>query len=344
MKIYLFLLFAFFGLTSCQEVTLVVRTVPSNTPNGSKIFITGNFNHWNPGDKKFQLTKLDNGLLGITLPKGFGEITYKFTRGDWTTQEHDACGSAIDNRTFELGTDDTIFVDIESWKDLGPTDCEEVTILIDKLPETTPKEDDVYMACNFNDWDEASPDYKLQKNKDGQYFIRLPYEKENLEFKFTRGTWESEELDKAGNIIENRVFEFGNTDTLRVKIDNWRDIKPCDSKPQTLAVKVPANTPPFDGIYLAGEINGWNSKDEKFKMVKAADGKFYLTLPKEMYESSEYKITRGSWDTQEADMRGQKHDNRTILCGWRDTINIEIVKWYDRPQLKATSSPTQPDC
>ena len=40
---------------SCNYTVVRVEKVPANTPPGAQIFITGNFNLWDPGDRTYQL-------------------------------------------------------------------------------------------------------------------------------------------------------------------------------------------------------------------------------------------------------------------------------------------------
>lgn len=317
------------GLFSCNNVTLVVRNLPENTPTEGNIFVAGNFNHWNPSDKTFILEKQPNGLYTITLPRGIGYINYKLTRGDWKTVEQDACGKDIENRIFEYGSQDSVFVNVESWADLGPTHCQHVTVIIDKIPDVTPANAPIYMACNLNDWADADQEYQLHQNKKGQYYIRIPHSGQELSFKFTRGSWETEEVNQLGEIIENRTFSFGKTDTLHVRIDNWKDLKPCTTKNITIVAKIPANTPRNEDIYMASDLNGWNLQDPQFKFVRQDATHCYLTLKNRPEGLFEYKITRGSWDKQEATLRGEQSENRKLSCGWVDTVQVEVLKWYD---------------
>ena len=78
-----------------------------------------------------------------------------------------------------------------------------------RLELTTPEDEDlpVYLAGNFNDWNSNDKSYQLHKVDKGKYLFTfndvnafpLP-----IEYKYTRGSWETEELDKFGNSITNR--------------------------------------------------------------------------------------------------------------------------------------------
>ncbi|VXB26028.1 MULTISPECIES: alpha/beta hydrolase-fold protein [Chryseobacterium] len=64
------------------------------------IFITGNFNKWNPKDYHFQLTILDENTYSIDIEDQLlgDDIEYKFTKGGWENVELDHYGNITPNR------------------------------------------------------------------------------------------------------------------------------------------------------------------------------------------------------------------------------------------------------
>jgi len=104
----------------------------------------------------------------------------------------------------------------------------QVTFIIDSLPAYTPPEDLIYLAGNFNGWNPGDPAYVLSKNEDQQWFYTSTAAPEGtqIEYKFTRGSWETVEKGPNGEEIGNRQFTFGNGDTVHVIIFNWRQDPP----------------------------------------------------------------------------------------------------------------------
>ena len=88
-KTILFVLLTLFVISSCKQVVIKVEKIPGNTPVSDDLYITGNFNLWDPGDESYKLKKTEDSTYIVTLPMTFGQIKYKFTRGDWTTVEKD---------------------------------------------------------------------------------------------------------------------------------------------------------------------------------------------------------------------------------------------------------------
>lgn len=89
--------------------------------------------------------------------------------------------------------------------------------------------------------------------------------------------------------------------------------------------------PPYhqaaDTLYLAGSFNGWNPKDEAFRL-QTADNRNRITvqLPPGDYE---YKLTKGSWESVESGNEGFPTGNRRLTVVSDTTVNIAIEHWAD---------------
>lgn len=114
-----FAVLGFYSLSVAgSQVTIIVTSIPANTPDGSSIYIAGNMNNWNAGHPEYLLTPNAQGHPSITL-QGSGTLSFKFTRGSWPTVEGNANGGFLPNRSFTFGTADTLLVSILSWEDTG---------------------------------------------------------------------------------------------------------------------------------------------------------------------------------------------------------------------------------
>lgn len=105
------------------------------------------------------------------------------------------------------------------------TEPEEITVtLIVSVPDYTPEDDAVYIAGDFNGWNPGDENYRLTKLPDGRWAINLtfPYGKV-IEFKFTRGSWETVEKGPNGEEIPNRQFVFKDSGTYEFTVYHWRD-------------------------------------------------------------------------------------------------------------------------
>jgi metallo-beta-lactamase class B len=82
-----------------------------------------------------------------------------------------------------------------------------------------------------------------------------------------------------------------------------------------------------ESIYVAGNFNGWNPKDEQFKLKKESDGKFAITFPNVAAGDYEFKFTRGGWETVETTVEGRQVPNRTLKLMSDTTLNLDIDGW-----------------
>jgi predicted alpha/beta superfamily hydrolase len=101
----------------------------------------------------------------------------------------------------------------------------QVTIIVDSVPAYTPEQDELYIVGSFNNWNPGDTNYKLQLNENNLPEIVLNgfSEGTTIEYKFTRGSWDTVEKGSDGEEISNRTFTFSNGETVRAKIYNWAD-------------------------------------------------------------------------------------------------------------------------
>ncbi|SHH44112.1 alpha/beta hydrolase [Thermosipho atlanticus] len=111
-KISLLFLISIFSLIFSYKVTFVVY-VPDNTPNNSNVFISGNFNDWNPNDKRYMM-QYKNGHYELKVDLS-GVIKFIVTRGSTTTIEN------IKKYRIARITKDgvKIIAKVKKWKDLS---------------------------------------------------------------------------------------------------------------------------------------------------------------------------------------------------------------------------------
>jgi predicted alpha/beta superfamily hydrolase len=99
----------------------------------------------------------------------------------------------------------------------------QVTFVIDSIPAYTPQEDYLYIAGNFNGWDPGDINHRMAKNEEEKWTITLAAAAPGtiIQFKFTRGSWETVEKGANGEELNNRSFTYGNGDTVSCIIYNW---------------------------------------------------------------------------------------------------------------------------
>ena len=78
----------------------------------------------------------------------------------------------------------------------------------------------IYLSGNFNDWQLRDKRFKLNKVGDKEYELKWPEEvtvPEHLEYKYLKGGWDSGEIDRYGNRIENGSMRIHQEDYRRAK-------------------------------------------------------------------------------------------------------------------------------
>ncbi|MDB5236702.1 MAG: hypothetical protein JWR44_3695 [Hymenobacter sp.] len=92
---------------------------------------------------------------------------------------------------------------------------------ITRVPATTPPTDTLFVAGSFNGWNPHNEAYRLTKNPDGSFQIRLPASLGAIEYKFTRGSWEKSEVAADFKPISNRKADLGQTAEIRHEVLGW---------------------------------------------------------------------------------------------------------------------------
>jgi predicted alpha/beta superfamily hydrolase len=90
-----------------------------------------------------------------------------------------------------------------------------------------------------------------------------------------------------------------------------------------IGIKLNMDKADYQNVFLAGNINGWNPADEKYRFSSAGE----LTLTLDKNQLVEFKLTKGGWNHVETSADGSDIENR-VFKATRDTIIIiKIAAW-----------------
>jgi hypothetical protein len=98
-------------------------TVEAAAHTSEAIYLTGNFNAWNPQDQKYTLQSNlgSHGAYSIVLHDiPAGVLEYKVTRGSWQTLECSTKGRLINLHDHVVDRDLILENTIEAWRDQYP--------------------------------------------------------------------------------------------------------------------------------------------------------------------------------------------------------------------------------
>jgi predicted alpha/beta superfamily hydrolase len=102
----------------------------------------------------------------------------------------------------------------------------QLTITITSIPTATPPNSDIYIVGSFSSWNPGHPAFKMTDNHDGTYSITISPNPATLEFKFTRGSWETVEGNSSDGYLPNRSYTYpGGAQFIEVSIEGWQNIK-----------------------------------------------------------------------------------------------------------------------
>ncbi len=211
--------------STLAQVSVIISSIPNNTPDDDILYIVGNFNDWNPADSSYILEKQSDNTYKVELPVGSGELQYKFTRGSWDSVEGDVNGQEIPNRRFTYGNNETITVQILTWKDIenaaggsGSTAAENVSILSKDfyIPQ---------LDRNRRIWIYLPRDYQISSKS---YPVIYMHDAQNLFDDKTSfaGEWK---VDEA----LNNLAEMGATQSIIIGIDNGGTLRIEELTPWT---------------------------------------------------------------------------------------------------------------
>ncbi len=209
------------------------------------------------------------------------------------------------------------------------TACNQVVLIVDKMPGNTPPNDPIFVSGSFNNWKEGDNNFIVREMEDGRYGVVLPALQGKIEYKFSRGNWLTVETDSCGNDIPNRELEIKAWNEVSVSIDNWKDRSATLCNYVTVYVQSDS-TKMYrdDDLYLVGNHNNWKLFDATYKMTRISSNLYRGRLPKGLVEVLEFKITRGDWTKVEVDVSGSISSPHTIKSSI-DSVFVEVPMWND---------------
>ncbi|GAB3728506.1 alpha/beta hydrolase-fold protein [Hymenobacter agri] len=119
----------------------------------------------------------------------------------------------------------------------GPA-AAQVVLKIGHVPAGTPAADTLFVAGSFNGWNPHSTRFALHKNADGSYQISLPLSAAPAEYKFTRGSWATAEVDAKGQPVANRKADFSIARELSHEVLAWENQSGPTPKRSTASAQV----------------------------------------------------------------------------------------------------------
>ena len=93
-----------------------------------------------------------------------------------------------------------------------------LTLIIAELPTNDLANLTVYLASDFNNWNPKNDVYQFKINQQSQLQLTLFLPVSTINFKLTKGSWESVECDRYGDGINNRSLQINSDTTIYLKV------------------------------------------------------------------------------------------------------------------------------
>ncbi|MEW9698892.1 basic secretory protein-like protein [Paenibacillus sp. SI8] len=106
----------------------------------------------------------------------------------------------------------------------GVPQPDSITFIV-AAPANTPVTSAVYLVSSLNSWNPADANSVLTKNTNGTYSIKLNVSSgTSIQYKFTKGSWSSVEVNSNGTDIANRTLTTtGGAQTVNLTVQRWKD-------------------------------------------------------------------------------------------------------------------------
>lgn len=221
-------IFLFLGVlvTTQAQIRIEVVKHPEFLSPDKRLFLATDFNGWDAANPAYEMKRDDKGTYYIELKDSLSYFEYKFTQGAWTLVEGNVKGFTRPNRIYDREKEANphlISTVIDNWEKTPA-----YRFIIKTLPKNTPHDATIYLAGNFNNWNPGDPNYKMQKQGDGSYRLLIYSDLNTLEYKFTRGNWESVEGRESGKARQNRIYNkigsYNNIKDIEADILSWEDM------------------------------------------------------------------------------------------------------------------------
>lgn len=260
-----FMMLAISGFINAQ-ITFKLENLPKQTPEKDIFYLAGTFNNWDASSSTYQFQKAEDGYHYVTL-NSFRQdwIGYLITRGSWETVEVDVLG--VPKLTRKLSNvkskKDTIVLDVDKWADLHLKNpiCT-VKLVLDEIPKNTPPDAPIYVTGNFNGWAPGDKRFQMKELKNGKWTTEVPLYWSKLEYKYSRGNWQTVEGKAYGRPRLDRVSYLDLASPppkINDSVTHWEDLSSRNFNPYTIILILAA----IQGFILILIINSYENNNKK---------------------------------------------------------------------------------
>lgn len=189
----------------------------------------------------------------------------------------------------------------------------------------TKKQDEIYVAGSFNNWNPKDEKYKLKPFGTSRKAIvikDIPAGK--YQFKFTRGDWDKVQTTAKGDDMQNIEIEVNGDVSQTYNIEGWKDDYPDKAKPNTASAQVKI----IDNAFAIPQLNRtrrvWIYLPKGYQASKKTYPVLYMQDGQNLF--SEHTAAYGEWGVDEA--------MDSLITRTRNDVIIVAVDHGDSNRLK----------
>jgi predicted alpha/beta superfamily hydrolase len=218
-------------------------TVPPETPADASVSLVGTHPALGGGAEPGLVLRHQGGghFTGtVDVPPG-QELSYRILlTGAGRQVELDESGAVVAARKLASRSSRTVRLSVARWGPEAGQPVPQVTFLV-QVPASTPAEATLWLAGNhaeLGQW--KGQGLKLTRALEGRHAASLTLPAGTaLEYKVTRGSWESVEKGTSGEELPNRTFRMGSrSERVSLTVSRWADTSPVPPPSATLTGNV----------------------------------------------------------------------------------------------------------
>ncbi|MFN5705543.1 MAG: alpha/beta hydrolase-fold protein, partial [bacterium] len=159
---------------------------------------------------------------------------------------------------------------------------QKITLILET--KTSEYHSNYFFASNLTGWSPNDTSYKFSKLNNTKLSLVINDFKNinHIEFKITKGNWQSVECNVDGSPLQNRYFivnKIKSDTTIYIKVDNWRDDFDLQHPKSTASknVKILSNDFYLKSLGVKRRVwiylpNGYDGSKDKYKVLYMHDG------------------------------------------------------------------------
>jgi metallo-beta-lactamase class B len=199
----------------------------------------------------------------------------------------------------------------------------------------TRRNDDIYVAGNFNNWNPQDEKYKLKVSGPNiKAVVIKDVPAGNYAFKFTRGSFDKVECAPDGKDIEDRVMDVQADVSVELKIEGWKDDYPQRPKRYTASPNVKIMDTAFQIPQLNRKRRIWVYLPKSYAVSSKTYPVMYMHDGQNLF--NDQTAAFGEWGVDEClDSMQLKTGKETIIVGIDNGGDKRMTEYnpYDNTQF-----------